>query len=76
MNLGLESKTAIIAASTTGLGFAAAKELANEGASVAICGRNQSDLHKAEEEITSLERGEVFAALVDIRDKSAVAQWV
>ena len=47
MNLELNNKVAIIAASTEGLGFATAKELAKEGAKVVICGRTQELLNKA-----------------------------
>jgi 3-oxoacyl-[acyl-carrier protein] reductase len=41
MNLGLENKTALVCASTSGLGLATAKALAAEGAKVIITGRSQ-----------------------------------
>lgn len=44
MNLGLQDKTAIVLASTTGLGFAVAKALVGEGTNVAISGRDESEL--------------------------------
>lgn len=47
MNLGLQDKVALVAASSSGLGFAAAAQLVNEGARVVICGRSQDRLHVA-----------------------------
>ena len=41
MDLGLEGKTALVMASTRGLGFARARALINEGAQVVINGRNE-----------------------------------
>lgn len=41
MDLGLEGRTALVMASTRGLGFACAQALINEGAQVIINGRNE-----------------------------------
>jgi len=41
MNLQLENKTALISGSTTGIGFAIAKKLAEEGAIVFVNGRSK-----------------------------------
>ncbi|MEP2670167.1 MAG: SDR family oxidoreductase [Cyclobacteriaceae bacterium] len=51
MDLGLKDKVAFIAASSQGLGKAVAMMLAEEGASVVICGRNEKTLIKTAEEI-------------------------
>jgi len=53
MDFGLKNKVAFVAASSQGLGRAVAMELANEGASVIICGRTQDVLAKTEAEIKS-----------------------
>jgi NAD(P)-dependent dehydrogenase (short-subunit alcohol dehydrogenase family) len=42
MNLELENKTALVSASTAGIGFAIALELAREGARVFVNGRTQT----------------------------------
>ena len=47
MNLGLSNKIALVTAASQGLGFAAARELTREGASVMICGRNRQRLNAA-----------------------------
>lgn len=47
MDLHLRAKRAVVAASTSGLGFAVAKALADEGARVAICGRDADRLAEA-----------------------------
>ncbi len=47
MELGLRGMTALLAASTDGLGLAAAEELVREGANVVICGRSADRLASA-----------------------------
>ena len=49
MNLGLEGKTALVTASSKGIGKAAAEELASEGCHVAICSRNKDELENTAE---------------------------
>jgi 3-oxoacyl-[acyl-carrier protein] reductase len=44
MNLGLNGKTALVTASSKGIGKAVAEELASEGCNVAICSRTREDL--------------------------------
>ncbi|MCJ8210204.1 SDR family oxidoreductase [Mucilaginibacter sp. RS28] len=51
MDLQLKNKTALISGSTAGIGYAIAKQLAKEGASVIITGRTQQRVDKAVEEI-------------------------
>lgn len=51
MDFGLKGKVAFVAASSQGLGKAVAIELANEGASIILCGRNKDVLLKTEQEI-------------------------
>ena len=51
MDLGLRDRVAIVGGSSKGMGRAAALALAKEGASVAICARNEGELRKAEIDI-------------------------
>lgn len=51
MDLGLKNKIALVLASSKGLGFACAKILYEEGASVVICSRSENNLKAAKEKI-------------------------
>lgn len=51
MDLGLNGKTAAVAAASTGLGFATARVLVSEGVRVAICGRDQERINAAAQEL-------------------------
>lgn len=51
MDLGLTGKRAAVAAASTGLGFATAQCLIAEGASVAICGRDDARIRVAAERL-------------------------
>lgn len=51
MDLGLTGKVAIVTGGSRGLGLAAAKALAAEGANVVICARGEDQLQKAVAEI-------------------------
>lgn len=47
MDLGINGRRAAVAAASAGLGFASAKALADEGVTVAICGRARSRIEAA-----------------------------
>jgi len=47
LNLKFENKTALVSASTAGIGFAIALELAREGAWVFVNGRTQARVQAA-----------------------------
>ncbi|HEY2351854.1 MAG TPA: SDR family oxidoreductase [Candidatus Acidoferrum sp.] len=76
MDLGLKGRVAIVAAASSGLGFAAAQELSREGAEVAICARTASDLKTAAAKIQGVTGREVFYQAVDVTDAKAVASFV
>jgi len=76
MDLGLRGKVAIVAAASKGLGKAVAKELANEGAEVAICARTAVDLEKAASEIRARTGRNVFAQALDVTDYAKVQAFV
>src|ERR1700733_15438809 len=66
MELGLKNKIAFIAASSQGLGKSVALELAQEGANIIICGRNQDNLDKTKKEIEGQTNTEVLALAGDL----------
>ncbi len=61
MKLELENKSALVSGSSKGIGFAIAKQLAEEGAHVIVNGRSESSVSSAVEQI----RKEVPGAKVD-----------
>lgn len=76
MDLHLTGKTAIVLASSTGLGKAVAKELALEGANVMITSRNKDKLVQAKEEIEQVAKGRVEFMVADVTDAHSIKALV
>jgi 3-oxoacyl-[acyl-carrier protein] reductase len=66
MDLGLAGKSALVTASSRGLGFAAALAIAREGAAVMICSRTGGAIRKAAAEIAALSHTTVVAVRADV----------
>jgi 3-oxoacyl-[acyl-carrier protein] reductase len=75
MDLGLHGRVALVACSSSGLGLAIARELAREGADVAICGRDPERLAAAARGLREL-GGRVLASRVDVRSDAELRRWV
>ena len=67
MDLGLSGKNAVITGSTRGIGRAIANLLADEGANLAICSRNQEEVDSAVAEL-SAKGVKVTGAVADVAD--------
>jgi NAD(P)-dependent dehydrogenase (short-subunit alcohol dehydrogenase family) len=65
MDLELADKAILITGGTDGLGLALALQLAAEGASVAVCGRDEERLHAAEAAVQAV-GGDVLAQRADV----------
>jgi NAD(P)-dependent dehydrogenase (short-subunit alcohol dehydrogenase family) len=65
MDLGLAGKVILVTGGSDGLGLALATRLTEEGASVAICGRDEERLEMARDEIES-GGGDVLARRADV----------
>jgi 3-oxoacyl-[acyl-carrier protein] reductase len=76
MDLGFSNKVAIVAAASSGLGFAVAHELAKEGAQVAICARTAANLQSAADKIRQATGREVFHQVVDVTKPPEIAAFV
>jgi 3-oxoacyl-[acyl-carrier protein] reductase len=75
MELGLKDKTAVVTASSRGLGRAAAVALAQEGARLAICSRSAAAIDKTGREILERYNTEVLALPCDVTDEQAVGRF-
>lgn len=76
MDLGLRDRVAIVAASSRGLGRAAAEALAAEGARLVVCSRSESDINAARNEIQRRYGTEVIGRVADVCNESAVQALV
>jgi 3-oxoacyl-[acyl-carrier protein] reductase len=76
MDLGLRGKVAFVAAASSGLGKAAALELAREGASLAICARSAEKIGQAADEISAATGAEVLPLVCDVTDPEQIAAAV
>ncbi len=76
METGLRDRVAIVAASSQGLGRAAAEALAAEGARLAMCARNKKNLHSAAEAIRKRYKVEVVERAFDVTHAGLVHAFV
>ncbi len=72
MDLGLNGKVALVAGGSSGIGLAIARELVDEGATVAICGRDPERLASARAELGD----RVTTTALDVCDHAAATAWV
>ena len=76
MDFGIKDKVALVAASSLGLGKAAALQLSREGAIVNICARGKDRLLKTREELQAQTGNEVRAWITDVTDKDQVFNMI
>lgn len=76
MDLQLEGKTALVLASSSGLGKAIAHELANEGANVMIASRTVEKLKKAKKDIEKTAKGSIEYTELDQTSQESIRSAV
>ena len=76
MDLQLKGKLALISGSTAGIGYAIARTLAQEGASVIVNGRTQAAVDEAVERIRSETKGTVHGYAGDLGKAEAANEVV
>ena len=76
MNLNIKEKVFMVAASSKGLGFGIARELARNGARVCIASRNRKEVEKAADELRAENDSTVLSSVFDAADKSSIQNWI
>ncbi|ADQ13789.1 SDR family oxidoreductase [Halanaerobium hydrogeniformans] len=76
MDLAISGNSAIVIASSSGLGKAAAESLLKEGVSVIINGRDEKRLQESADELKKLQAGRVIAVQGDITKKEDLKKIV
>ncbi|HET7459207.1 MAG TPA: SDR family oxidoreductase [Gemmatimonadaceae bacterium] len=76
MDLGLDGKVALVTGASSGLGLAIARELAHEGASVAVVARRREPLEHAAAEVAAHTRRRVLPLVGDVSDPASIADVV
>ncbi len=71
MDFGIKDKVALVQGASTGLGYAAALELAKEGCRVAICSLDKTRIQKAAENIKKNTGATVQGYVCDIADRDS-----
>jgi len=75
----LTGRTAVVTGATRGIGFAIARTLADAGATVAICGREQQSVDEAVRRLTNESQSKVVGKAADVRASTSVAalfEWL
>ena len=76
MDLGIKDRVALVAAASKGIGFAAARELALEGARVFLCSRDEQRASEAAQKIHEETGASVAGIGADVTDDQSVQQFV
>jgi 3-oxoacyl-[acyl-carrier protein] reductase len=76
MELNIKGKIYMVAASSKGLGFGIARELALNGATVCIASRNREHVESAAEKLREETGATVLASVFDASDAKSIQGWV
>lgn len=75
MELGLSGKIAIVCGASQGLGYAAAKELSQEGCIVLICSRDKNRIESAAKKIEQASGKPIYPFVVDLRNAEQIRRF-
>ena len=76
MDFGLKDRVAVVAAASRGIGYAAARELAREGASVFLCSRDETRASDAARRIHEETGATVAGIAADVTEEQAAERFV
>lgn len=74
MDLGISGKTALVAASSRGIGKGCARELAKEGVDLVLCARGEEDLRETARDLQDESGVNTFPVSVDLDTKSGIRE--
>lgn len=76
MDLNIENKVFMVAASSKGLGYGITRELAKNGAVVCVASRNRTHVEEAAERLRKETGATVHASVFDAADAGSIKSWV
>ncbi len=76
MDLQIEGKVFMVAASSKGLGFGIARELAKNGAVVCIASRTKAEIEKAAETLRKETGATIHASVFDAANAESIQNWI
>src|SRR5713226_1879595 len=76
MDFGLKDRVAVVAAASRGIGYAAARELAREGARVFLCSRDEARASEAAQKIHEETGADVAGIAADVTNEKESEQFV
>lgn len=76
MNLHIKDKVFLVAASSKGLGYGIARELALNGANVSIGSRDISNVEKAAQALRQETNSKIYASALDAGNASSIHRWI
>jgi len=74
MDLGLKGKVAAVLGASAGIGLGCAQALAEEGASLAVCGRRRAEIERAGKNLSA--KTQVLAEDCDVTDPASMARFL
>tara|TARA_A100001015_G_scaffold137571_1_gene152572 strand:+ start:142 stop:984 length:843 start_codon:yes stop_codon:yes gene_type:complete len=75
MQLNLKGKVAMVAASSKGLGFGIAQELALEGAKLSIGSRSKDGIESAAKKLREETQADVLSSILDASNNQSIEDW-
>jgi 3-oxoacyl-[acyl-carrier protein] reductase len=75
MQLNLKGKVAMVAASSKGLGFGIAQELAREGAKLSIGSRSKDGIESAAKKLREETQADVLSSILDASKNQSIQDW-
>jgi len=76
MDINIKDKVFLVAASSKGLGYGIARELALNGAMVSIGSRDTENVEQAAQTLRQETNTPIYASTMDVTDAASISRWV